>query len=197
AEADKLLARLAEAEARDLFIRLTWLGDAGLSLSVEEPLGATARDVTPRTVFGGSIVKGGYGSHPESIYVCPRRFDGASTIRIESIYNTPEKPALEATLEIITHEGTPQEHKETRTVRLGKTPEPVVVHLKGGRRKTVMPFLSPQAAAAPAGAGPQAKDAKAPKDAKTGKSEARPATGDTKGAKADAPAAPTVKGRPR
>lgn len=143
AEADTLLASVTKSESRDVFVRLTWLGDASLGLSVEEPLGATARDITPRTVFGGAIVKEGYGKHPESVYVCPRGFDGDYTIRIETIYNNPEKPALEATLEIITHEGTPAEKSETKTIRLTKSPEPVVVSLKGGHRKTAMPFLAP------------------------------------------------------
>lgn len=193
-EADALMARLAESESRDVFVRLTWLGDAGLSLAVEEPLGATARDVMPRTVFGGAIVKGGYGAHPESIYVCPRGFEGKYTVRIETIYNNPEKPALEATLEIITHEGTPQEQKETRTIRLGKSPEPVVVALKGGRRTKVMPFLSPQAVAAQVA--PQVKDRAASKDAKPSpKATGGTATGGE--AKGGAPGPGQVKGRPR
>jgi hypothetical protein len=158
AEADALLARLPAAEARDLFIRLTWVGDAGLDLAVEEPLGATARVLTPRTVFGGSIIKDGYGSHPEEVYVCPRGFDGVYTIRVETTYNNPEKPALQATLEIITHEGTPQEHKETRTVKLGaKGSEPVKVTLKGGRREKALPFLAPVVLSPPSLAGSQPK----------------------------------------
>jgi hypothetical protein len=155
AEADALLARLPAAEARDLFARLTWLGDAGLDLVVEEPLGATAKVLTPRTVFGGSIIKDGYGNHPEEVYVCPRAFDGQYTFRIETTYNNPEKPALQATLEIITHEGTPQEHKQTRTLTLGsKPPEPVSVTLTGGRRKKALPFLAPAAVLPPVMAGP-------------------------------------------
>ncbi|GAC1471320.1 MAG: hypothetical protein NVSMB9_17350 [Isosphaeraceae bacterium] len=145
-EADALLALLPDAEARDLFIRLTWIGDAGLDLAVEEPLGATARVLTPRTVFGGSIVKDGYGSHPEEVYVCPRAFDGVYSVRVETAYNNPEKPALEARLEIITHEGTAEEHKEVQTVtipREGKPSAPIKVTLKGGRRKQALPFLAP------------------------------------------------------
>jgi hypothetical protein len=145
-DADALLSRLPDAEARDLFIRLTWAGDADLDLVIEEPLGATARYVTPRTVFGGSIVKNGYGSHPEDVYVCPRAFDGEYTVRIETVYNNPSKLALQATLEIITHEGTPQEHIEKRTITLGsKPPAPVKVAMTGGRRHQVLPFVAPTA----------------------------------------------------
>lgn len=157
AEADSLLTALGESEARDLYIRLSWVGDADLDLAVEEPLGATARFRTPRTVFGGSIVKNGYGAHPEEVYVCPRAFDGDYTIRIETIYNNPDKPALQATLEVITHEGTAQEHKETHTIALTNDPKPVVANLKGGRRKTALPFLSPTASLPQQSASPKKK----------------------------------------
>ena len=142
-EAEALLARLPEAEARDLYVRLTWVGEADLDLVVEEPLGAIARYQTPRTVFGGSILKNGYGSHPEEIYVCPRAFDGDYTIRVETIATDEKLPVTQATLETIVHEGTPDEKKEVRTIKLGPATPPVVVSLKGGRRKAALPFLVP------------------------------------------------------
>src|SRR5207237_2619782 len=58
-EADALLAPVTNSEARDLVLRLTWDGDADYDLAVEEPLGATASYQTPRTVFGGSVIKNG------------------------------------------------------------------------------------------------------------------------------------------
>jgi hypothetical protein len=145
-EADELLARLPAAEARDLFIRLTWDGDADYDLAIQEPLGAVAQFSMPRTVFGGSIIKNGYGNHPEEIYVCPRGFNGDYTVRITTIYTDPAKPPTRLTLETIIHEGTAEEKKETHTlVPEDKGAKPVVVHLTGGRRKTVLPFLSPEA----------------------------------------------------
>jgi hypothetical protein len=166
-EADALLARLPDAEARDLFIRLTWTGDADFDLAVTEPLGATATYVTPRTVFGGSIVKNGYGRHPEEVYVCPRGFDGDYSIKVETIYNNPSKPATQGTLEIITHEGAPQESKQVHTLALGgKTPAPIVIALKGGRRKVVMPLVLPS------GDPPPASTATTPAAKETAKSKA-------------------------
>jgi tetratricopeptide (TPR) repeat protein len=141
-EAGALLGRLAEAEARDLYVRLTWTGRADLDLVVDEPLGVTARYVTPRTVLGGAIVKNGRGKDPEEIYVCPRAFDGDYTIRIETVVDDPERAVTEARLEIITHEGAPAEQKQTRTISVAM-PEPVVVHLQGGRRKAVLPYEAP------------------------------------------------------
>lgn len=144
-EADTLLERLTASEARDLFLRLTWTGDADLDLVVEDPKHFTTQVGTPRTVAGGAIVKNGYGSHPEEVYVCPRGFDGTYTVRLDQVYNNAEKPALTATLEIITHEGTAQEKKETRTITLapGKAPRPETVTLTGGRRTAVLPLIPP------------------------------------------------------
>jgi hypothetical protein len=151
AEADALLARLPEAEARDVFIRLTWDGDANYDMIVQEPLGAFAQYTTPRTVFGGSIIKDGYGKHPEEVYVCPRGFDGEYTVRISMVYNDPKQPPTRLTLETITHEGTPAEKKETRMLRPDDPQaSPMVVTLKGGRRKHVLPFVDPVAEAAKA-----------------------------------------------
>lgn len=159
-EADALLARLPESESRDVFVRLSWDGDADFDLAVQEPLGAVAQYAMPRTVFGGSIIKNGYGNHPEEIYVCPRGFEGDYTVRIACIYSNPSKPPTRLTLETITHEGSPQEKKQTLTlVPDDPQAKPAVVTLKGGRRKTVLPFISPVAALVPAagGAAPKAE----------------------------------------
>jgi hypothetical protein len=163
AEADALLAKLPAAEARDLYIRLSWDGDADYDLIVQEPLGAVAQVATPRTVFGGSIIKNGYGQHPEEVYVCPRGFDGDYTVRIAMIYSDPKKAPTRLSLETITHEGTSQEHKESHTL-IPDDPKakPVIVHLQGGRRKVVLPFLSPAAAMESMTASPAAPGRKRP-----------------------------------
>ena len=181
-EAETLTQRLNDSETRDLFVRLTWSGDADLDLAVDEPLGATAHYQTPRTVFGGSIVRNGYGKHPEEVYVCPRGFDGKYTIRVETIYNNPEKPALQATIEVFTHEGASDEKKETKTINLSKSPAPFVVTLKGGRRKEVLPFLAPTPIPTPVVASPkkpeatkaQAKTPAAPKAARPDQGKGKP-----------------------
>ena len=142
-EADSLTTQLAESETRDVYIRLTWKGEADVDMSVAEPLGATAKYHNPRTVFGGAIVKNGYGSHPEEVYTCPRGFDGVYSVVVEKIVDYEEaKPVTEATLEVILHEGTDKEERTIKTINLAK-PEPVVVKLTGGRRKEVLPFFAP------------------------------------------------------
>ncbi len=145
-EADDLLAKLTDSEVRDVFIRLTWDGFADYDLAVEEPLGVTASYQMPRTVFGGSVIKNGYGSHPEEVYVCPRGFDGDYTVRISTIWTDPSKPVTGLTLETIAHEGTAKEQKTVHKLAPDQLNKPFVLHLSGGRRKKVLPFINPMAA---------------------------------------------------
>ncbi len=147
AEADALMNRLAQAEARDLFVRLTWDGESDYDLAVEEPLGATACYQTPRTVFGGAIVKNGYGSHPEEVYTCPRGFDGDYTITVSTIWTNPSRPTTRLTLEVVEHEGTPREVKQTHRLVPDKPNAAIKVHLTEGRRKKVLPYFDPNASA--------------------------------------------------
>jgi hypothetical protein len=142
-EADDLLAKLPASMARDLYIRLSWEGVDDIDLLVDEPLGATAQLFkTPRTIFGGAIVTNGFGKHPEEIYVCPRAFSGTYKIRVDKIFQPEANPAKVAHLEIITHEGTPEEKRENRTIDLA-SPVTIEVKLEHGRRRDVLPFLAP------------------------------------------------------
>jgi hypothetical protein len=155
-EANNLVASLPAAESRDVVISLTWDGDADFDLAVTEPLGAVAQYAMPRTVFGGSIIKNGYGNHPEELYVCPRGFNGNYTVRIATVYTNPNKPPTRLTLETVTHEGTPEAQKRSVTlVPDDPGAKPAVVTLKDGRRKTVLPFVSPAAILEPRGEAPK------------------------------------------
>ncbi len=176
-DAARMLDALTASEARDLFIRLTWTGDADFDLYVDEPLGATASYVTPRTPFGGAIVRNGFGTHPEEVYVCPRGFDGTYQIRVVPVYNNPARPATAASLEVIRHEGSPQEVKESHTLTFPNSSdlprlEPVSVTLKGGRRTTILPVVMPieEVVASPRNAAP----ARAASDATARKSTSKP-----------------------
>jgi tetratricopeptide (TPR) repeat protein len=144
-DADALLRKLTESEARDVFVRLSWDGEADFDIAVEEPLGITASYTIPRTVYGGSLISNGFGSHPEEAYVCPRGFDGNYTVSVSTIFTNPSKPVTRLTLETIVHEGTAQEKKETHNLDPDKPNKPVVVKLIGGRRTKVLPFIEPLA----------------------------------------------------
>ena len=108
---------------------------------------------TPGTVFGGAIVKNGYGKHPEEVYVCPRAFDGEYTVRVETIYNDDGQAR---------HRGHPRNHhprgdaprsRRRPTVNLGQARAPVVVNLDRRPRKKVLPFIAPPAPPGPSPGG--------------------------------------------
>jgi hypothetical protein len=164
-EAEELLARLPDSESRDLYIRLSWSGDAAYDLIVEEPLGATASQAIPRTVFGGAILNDGNLGHPEEIYVCPRAFDGEYRIRVDKTYADSEKPPTRLTLDVITHEGSPQEKKQEFRLDPNRLGDPITIKVADGRRKTVLPFVNPLGLIAPLieGRRPKRPDSEKPK----------------------------------
>lgn len=151
-EAKAMLDRVTNATVRDLVVKLKWKGVADLDLVVEEPLGAKANYDMPRTVFGGSLISNGRSTDPaksaEEMYVCPRGFDGTYTISVQTVYNAPEDPrqaVKTAEVEVIMHEGTSQEKKQSFTVNLDpESIKPVQIALEGGRRVKVLPFVGPQ-----------------------------------------------------
>jgi hypothetical protein len=197
ADADALLSKLAASEVRDVVVRLGWDGEADFDLIVDEPLGATAKYETPRTVLGGALISNGFGTHPEEVYVCPRAFDGEYRIRVNMIWTDPSKPVTQLTLETVAHEGTPQEKKQSYQIAPDDPGKPIVLTLKGGRRKLVLPYFDPVAnflgeaerarklhAAARAG-----KQPKRPDDSARPSNEARKAGGADRSAKRE-PARP-------
>jgi hypothetical protein len=189
-EAAGLMDRLKESQARDVYIHLSWDGYADFDLAIDEPLGVTAGYELPRTVFGGSMIKFGQGAYPDEIYVCPRGFDGDYKVHIRTIFVDEKKPVVQLKLETIVHEGTPQEHKEVHRLRPDQLGQTFVVHLSGGRRKTVLPYNDVMAGRIQFQSviRPAPKNAKKPAAAKPGK----PASPNPK-----APAAPKGDARPR
>ena len=165
-EADQLLAKLTASQARDLFVRLTWDGDADFDLLVAEPLGATASYQSPRTVFGGSILKNGYGSHPEEVYVCPRGFAGDYIVRVSVIYTNPDKPVTRLKLETITQEGTSGEKKQAFDLNPDKPDKRVVVHLADGPAQKGLAVCRPGCRKLMKAAAPAMKNTRAPAGAR-------------------------------
>ncbi len=145
AEADLLQKKLEESLSRDLVVRLTWDGFADYDLSVDELGVVTTKFDLPRSVFGGAIIKNGYGTHPEETYVCPRAFSGKYTIRVSNIWSDPKQPVTRLTLEVISHEGTSHQTKETRSLKPAAENPPTVVTLTDGRRKKALPYVDPSA----------------------------------------------------
>ena len=82
-EAEELQAKLAVSLARDVFVRLSWDGDADFDLLVDEPLGATACYQTPRPPCSAAR------SSKTAITIIPKKctsapVDSMATIRFAS-----------------------------------------------------------------------------------------------------------------
>ncbi len=85
------------------------------------------------------------GAHPEEVYVCPRGFDGDYTVHVQRDWIDAKNPPVRLKLETIAHEGTAGEQKTVTILDPEKLDKPIVVHLSGGRRKTVLPYIDPRA----------------------------------------------------
>ena len=146
-EADELLARLSAAEARDLFIRLTWDGDADY------------RPGHTRTSRRGSPILDAPNSlrridPQERLRQSPGgnlrvpRGDSMATIRFASPRSTPiptnHQPSS-LSRQSPTRERPTRKNRRSHSRPDDPQAKPVVVPLKGGRRKTVLPFLTPEA----------------------------------------------------
>ena len=144
-------------EARDVYIRLSWDGDADFDMLVDEPLGVTA-EATTCLARCSAARSSRTGSAPTRRRSTSARGDSTETTRSRSARSTTTpRSRRKPKLEVIAHEGTSQEHKETKTITLpsrGKAPEPVKVTLTGGRRKRALPFLAPAVVVPPTLAGP-------------------------------------------
>lgn len=143
-EAADLMNRLRESLGRDVYVRLTWDGYADFDLAVDEPPGVTTASYDlPRTVCGGSIIKNGYGNHPDEVYVCPRGLDGDYTVHIRKIFEDEKKPVVQLKLETIANEGTDHERKNVYVLKPDKLDRTFTVHLQHGRRKSLLPYIDP------------------------------------------------------
>src|SRR5262249_51531189 len=131
--ADKLTARLREAQRRDLEITLVWEGGerdvktAGLDLKVEEPSGSVCSWRQRQTVGGGTLLGGGLGDRKET-YVVAQAFPGEYKVTVERVWGKPQGNKCQ--LRVVRHKGTADQTEDILTVDLAST-EPVKVKLEG------------------------------------------------------------------
>lgn len=139
-EAATVREQLADASARDLVINLTWVGPADLDLMVKGPDGERCSYRNRVTSGGGYLVKDGRpGDSPSEkhreTYVCPTGLSGEYEVTVRFVLGRAATGM--AVLELITHAGTPQENKTTRTVSLSGDDVKHTITLTGGRRKSI------------------------------------------------------------
>jgi hypothetical protein len=154
-DASRMAAAVQRQQHRDLVINLTWQGEADLHLEVKEPVG-TICTPSQRQTPGGGVLLGGTCSEPNrESYLAAQGFSGDFEVRVRRVWGRPL--GSKATVEIIEHQGTPQETLRRETVVVDQS-NVFKISLSQGRRKTLAhvppasAYQKPKAAVAQAGA---------------------------------------------
>jgi hypothetical protein len=145
--AQKLQQALQQAYRRDLVITLTWQGEADLDLKVKEAVTGTTCWFADRQTAGGGVLVGDILPAGETVkqwketYVAAEAFSGEFEISVERTWGRPV--GAKAILEIVRHQGTPNETRERHSLGFDQAPMPIKIALKDGRRTTVADLASP------------------------------------------------------
>ena len=132
-DADALTLPDAQIERRDLVIRLLWAGQADLDLEVSEPTGTVCSLLQRVTVNGGSLQADFDADHQTELYSAAEAYSGEYRITVKSRWGKPV--GNKAVLEIITHQGTPQEQIRREMITVGREAVTLSVQLRDGRRQ--------------------------------------------------------------
>jgi tetratricopeptide (TPR) repeat protein len=144
-EAAKLKAALATSRIRDLVVNLTWeagaSGAADLEMEIREPSGTVCSSQVRQSPGGGVLtgldltalgqLKPGM---PKASYTAAEAFSGEYEVKVRRLWGQPASGKFR--LEIIQHQGTPQEKHRIEVVTIDQQ-SAVKFVLAGGRRKDV------------------------------------------------------------
>ena len=147
AEATRLRDSVQGHRRRDLVIKMNFQGEADLDLRVEEPTGTMCSAQAKQTVNGGTLLADSLANLTSETYVASEAFSGKYRISVERIWGKPL--GGKAQLEIIRHQGTPEETVELITLKIdSNVTKPIVIDLEGGRR-TETAYVPPAGAHRP------------------------------------------------
>lgn len=143
ADADAVLATVAEEKHRDLVIELRWQGQADLDMAVSEPSGTDCTAAQKRTAGGGvlrSDVLEQQDENRSEVYTAAMAFNGTYTVNVNS--SLGRAIGNKATVKVTKFAGTDKEEVEVFTVDLadGKR-KPVTITLDGGNRTELASVL--------------------------------------------------------
>jgi len=112
-EAERMVNNVLKSDQRDLVIKLLWQGEADLDLEVKEPIGTLCSYLQRQSPGGGVLLGDRIGDAPQESYVAAKAFSGDYQITVRRVWGRPL--GGKAVLEVIQHQGTPEEthHRET------------------------------------------------------------------------------------
>ena len=147
AEAARLRESVQGHRRRDLVIKMNFQGEADLDLRVEEPTGTMCSAHAKQTVNGGTLLADSLANLTSETYVAPEAFSGKYRVSIERVWGKPL--GGKAQLEIVRHQGTPEETSELITLKIdSNVTKPIVIDFEGGRR-TETAYVPPAGAHRP------------------------------------------------
>jgi hypothetical protein len=139
--AERLKAALGKATERDLVLRLVWQGQADLDLKVQEPNGSVCSWLNRQTVGGGTLIGDTLTDGTQEVYVAAQGFGGEYKVTVDVAWGKPL--GNKAKLEVIQHQGTPQETVRPITINFADA-NTVTVPLKEGRRTELASVPPPE-----------------------------------------------------
>jgi hypothetical protein len=143
-ELERMTSTLGGTRVRDLVIKLNWQGDADCDLHVLEPTGSMCSPLQRQTIGGGVLIGDSLADMTSETYLAAEGFSGEYEIEIEKVWGHPLNNKVQ--VKIITHQGTPQEREQLRTIDLkSRTSERIKVKLNNGRR-TETAYVAPPSA---------------------------------------------------
>ena len=113
-EAERMVQNVLQSQERDLTIVLKWQGEADLDLEVKEPVGTVCSFLQRQSPGGGVLLADRIGDAPQQSYVAAKAFSGDYQITVRRVWGRPL--GGKAVLEIIQHQGTPEETHRRETL---------------------------------------------------------------------------------
>jgi tetratricopeptide (TPR) repeat protein len=113
-EAERMVKNVLKSQQRDLVIRLIWQGEADLDLEIKEPVGTVCSFQQRQSPGGGVLLGDRIGDAPQESYVAAKAFRGDYQITVRRVWG--HILGSKAVLEIIEHQGTPEETHRRDTI---------------------------------------------------------------------------------
>ena len=138
-EAREYEAALNAAVCRDVYVVVSWTGEADVDLLVEEPSGTVCSVRNPRTTAGGVMLGDSFARLDDAgtdgyreVYVCPQGFNGSYRVLLRRVWGKVTGDKVH--VEVINHHRTKNPVREARSVSLKNDKAVVLFDLQNGRR---------------------------------------------------------------
>lgn len=138
-EANAFNESLKLAASHDAIVRVSWTGDADLDIAVEEPSGTVCSFQSLASAGGGTLLGDAFPGSGEDetgtvseTYICPKGFSGQYRVLLRRVWG--KVSTGNATVEVITDVGRPEQRYIRQEVPLTEKDALLVFEVKSGQR---------------------------------------------------------------